>query len=247
MPDWIVLGVPNSDRPHAFKSEDGKRFDAPRDPAAPPPDVAREIEVDRFPMENEKDAISHFLNLATHGLKAAHPVYRSITCGRLWRPRGTPHYLNAQAMRLRIPQVVSDRSKDNRELHRLSSIMGSLADRYHSARKEDFVAILSVPEKNAVKGSLVEATKDAARLHCCAAAAWDMVDEAYQAFGIELPDKEFRVVSIHDIQEQAPVTPELPSEPTPPAVTVEPEPAAPPKSSPGNSPNRSQRPAGVKT
>lgn len=199
MPDWTALAVPDNDRPHALLSPDGRRIELARDPGAIPPDTAREIVFDRFPAENERDAVAYFQNLVRLG-KSAHPLYRIATTGKPWRPKGTPHYLNAQGHRLKIPQVVVDKSKDNRELWCLNGMMGSLAERYHAARHENFVAIVSPPDKVAVKGTLVEATKLSARLHACAAAAADMITEVYAAFGIDEPDKEFQVISIHDEQ-----------------------------------------------
>ena len=117
----------------------------------------------------------------------------------IWRFRGTPHHLNQQAVRLGITQVLADRARNNQEIYRVSVLLSQLCERYHKARREDGRPVLPTPELNQVKGTLQQAEQECQKLHALAGAAAQMIDEAYAAFVIEQPPRNFAVLSDFDI------------------------------------------------
>jgi hypothetical protein len=117
----------------------------------------------------------------------------------LWRFRGTPHYLSQQASRLGITPVLADRARSNAEVYRVSVLLAQLCERYHKARKEDGRPALLLTELAQVRGTLQQAEQECAKLHCLAATAASMVDEAYQAFGIAQPPRHFAVLCDFDV------------------------------------------------
>lgn len=116
----------------------------------------------------------------------------------LWRFRGTPHYLGQQAVRLGITPVLADRARNNQEIYRVSVLLSQLCERYHKARKEDGRPVLPMMELAQVRGTLLQTDQECAKLHALAASAADMIDEAYRAFEIDLPQRHFAVLSDYD-------------------------------------------------
>jgi hypothetical protein len=115
----------------------------------------------------------------------------------MWHFRGTPHYLDQQGTRLGVAKVLTDRARQNSEIHRVSTLLAQLCERWHRAPKdEDGVAQVNVLERAQIKGTLEQTEQEAAKLHCLAAASASMIDEAYAAFGIDRPAPVFRVRSI---------------------------------------------------
>src|SRR4029077_11136048 len=113
----------------------------------------------------------------------------------IWRYRGSPHYLNQQGSRLGITQVLVDRARNNQEIYRVSVLLSQLCERYHKARKEDGRPVLGPPELDQVRGTLSQAEQECSKLHALAAAAGEMIDEAYSAFGIVQPFRHYAVLS----------------------------------------------------
>ncbi len=116
----------------------------------------------------------------------------------MWRYRGTPPYLAAQAKRLGISQVLADRARHNPEIHRASVLLSQLCERCHRARKEDGRPVLPIPEQAQVRGTLEQVEQECAKLHALAAAAAVMLDEAWTAFNMPPPDRHFAVLSDYD-------------------------------------------------
>jgi hypothetical protein len=116
----------------------------------------------------------------------------------LWRFRGTPHYLGSQAVRLGITPVLADRARNNQEIYRVSVLLAQLCERYHKARKEDGKPVLPNPELAQVRGTLLQADQECAKLHALAATAAEMIDEAYRAFELGAPDRHFAVLCDFD-------------------------------------------------
>jgi hypothetical protein len=113
----------------------------------------------------------------------------------MWRYRGTPHYLDQQATRLGISQVLADRARHNPEIYRVSVLLAQLCERWHRARKEDGRPIFGRPELLQIDGTLNQCEQELQKLHALAATARSMLDEAWQAFGLPVPDRHFEVVS----------------------------------------------------
>jgi len=111
----------------------------------------------------------------------------------LWRFRGSPHYLDAQARRLGISQVLADRARHNAEIFRVQVLVSQLCERFHKARKEDGRPVFGIPELAQVKGTLEQAELEVQKLHMMAAASQEMLNEAWAAFGLKLPDRDFKV------------------------------------------------------
>jgi hypothetical protein len=121
-----------------------------------------------------------------------------FTCS-MWRFRGTPFYLDAQADRLGISRILADRARTNAEIHRVSTLLGQLCERYHHAPKQDGrIATVFPAELAQIQGTLGQAECELAKLHALAAAATAMIDEAHQAFGLALPQRTHRVVCDFD-------------------------------------------------
>jgi hypothetical protein len=125
----------------------------------------------------------------------------------MWRHRGSPHYLEAQSKRLGISKVLADRSRHNAEIYRCSHLLAQLCDRYHRAPKNEYgVPTFYGPELAAIKGTLEQAEIESHKLHMIAAAAAQMIDEAWEAFGLSAPDgRAFRVVCRFDDPPPSPV------------------------------------------
>ncbi|HKI21333.1 MAG TPA: hypothetical protein VKA15_25795, partial [Isosphaeraceae bacterium] len=100
----------------------------------------------------------------------------------MWRFRGSPHYLDAQAARLGLPKILADRARHNAEIFRVQVLVSQLCERFHRARKEEGRPIFGAPERAQVKGTLEQAELELQKLHMLAAAAAAMLDEAWQAF-----------------------------------------------------------------
>jgi hypothetical protein len=112
----------------------------------------------------------------------------------MWRFRGTPHFLDAQGRRLGLAKVLTDRARHNAEIHRVSVLLGQLCERYHRLPKDEDGQVLVFPVELAqIKGTLTQCEEESAKLHALAASAQAMLDEAYHAFGIEPPERLFRV------------------------------------------------------
>jgi hypothetical protein len=111
----------------------------------------------------------------------------------MWRFRGSPHYLDQQAQRLGITQVLADRARHNPEIYRLSVLLAQLSERYHRARKENGKPLLYTTELAQIKGTLEQCELELQKLHLLAAAADGMLDEAWHAFGCEPPERLFEV------------------------------------------------------
>jgi hypothetical protein len=112
----------------------------------------------------------------------------------LWRFRGTPHYLEQQGRRLKIDPLVRDRARRNQEIYRLSCILAQLSERYHKARKGDALPVFGKIEKDQIRGALGQAELDLQRLHLLAATSEMMLAEAYEAFELPVPRRNFELL-----------------------------------------------------
>lgn len=116
----------------------------------------------------------------------------------MWNFRGTPAYLNVQARRLGVTPILADRARRNVEIHRVSTLLGQLAERYQTAPKEGGRAVLYLTELAQAKGTLGQCDQEVEKLHMLAAAAQSMVDEGYRAFGLDPPERIFGVTCAFD-------------------------------------------------
>jgi hypothetical protein len=112
----------------------------------------------------------------------------------MWRFRGTPHYLAAQAKRLGITQVLADKARHNPEIYRLAVLLAQLCERYHKVPKEDGRPVFWPTELAQVKGTLEQCELELSKLHMLAATADAMLAEAWQAFGLDEPVRRFTVI-----------------------------------------------------
>ncbi|MHB8397334.1 MAG: hypothetical protein ACYDCI_00145 [Candidatus Limnocylindrales bacterium] len=118
----------------------------------------------------------------------------------LWRFRGTSHYLDHQAERLGVTQVLADRARQNPEIVRSGALITQLAERYHRTRRQGGVPLFYAPELAQVKGTLEQCELERQKLHVLAAAADEMLAEAWAAFGLAAPARTFGVESDYDTQ-----------------------------------------------
>src|SRR5262249_31646550 len=126
-----------------------------------------------------------------------------------WHFRGLPHYLNIQGDRLGVSRILTDRARHNPECHRITTLLGQLAELYHKSPKDDTGgARVALPMLNQVRGTLGQAEDEASKLHALAAAAEAMLNEAHAAFGLVPPDRMYRVkCSFDDVPSEADLRP----------------------------------------
>jgi hypothetical protein len=116
----------------------------------------------------------------------------------MWRFKGSPYYLDQQAKRLGITQVLADRARSNPEIYRLAVLLAQLAGRYHGARMENGTPVFYMTERAQIKGTLEQCELELQKLHMLAAAADAMLSEAWEAFGFPKPIRIFEVNSVPD-------------------------------------------------
>ncbi|MGO9920961.1 MAG: hypothetical protein ACLQIB_40520 [Isosphaeraceae bacterium] len=116
----------------------------------------------------------------------------------MWRFRGSPHYLDAQAARLGLPKVLADRARHNAEIFRVQVLVSQLCERFHRARKEDGRPVFGGPELSQIRGTLEQAELELQKLHMLAAASTAMLDEAWEAFGIDKRKRPYEVMCDFD-------------------------------------------------
>jgi hypothetical protein len=116
----------------------------------------------------------------------------------MWRFRGTPPYLTAQARRLGVTQVLADRARRNPEIHRASVLLAQLCERCHRCRTDNGRPVLNAPEAAQIRGTLQQIEDECAKLHILAAAAAEMTEEAWRAFGLDQPARHFTVLCDYD-------------------------------------------------
>jgi len=116
----------------------------------------------------------------------------------MWRFRGSPHYLDAQALRLGLPKVLADRARHNAEIFRVQVLVSQLCERYHRARKEDGRPVFGQPELGQIRGTLEQAELELQKLHMLAAASAAMLDEAWEAFALDSPNRPYEILCNYD-------------------------------------------------
>lgn len=122
----------------------------------------------------------------------------------MWRFRGTPHYLGLEAARLGVTQVLADRARNNPEIYRISVLLSQLCERFHKARKEDGKPVFGITELAQVKGTLQQCEQECAKLHALAAAAGEMIDDAWAAYGLAPDRRRYEVMSDFDTPRSMP-------------------------------------------
>jgi hypothetical protein len=116
----------------------------------------------------------------------------------LWRFRGTPHYLDAQAARLGLSKVLADRARHNAEIFRVQVLVSQLCERFHRARKQDGNPVFGHAELGQIRGTLEQAELELQKLHMLAAASTAMLDDAWNAFGLAWPHRPYAIVCEYD-------------------------------------------------
>jgi len=116
----------------------------------------------------------------------------------LWRFRGSPHYLAAQAKRLGLPQVLADRARHNAEIFRVQVLVSQLCERYHRAPKDNGVPRFGGPELGQIRGTIEQAELECKKLHMLAATSAAILDEACAAFAIERARRPYEILCEYD-------------------------------------------------
>jgi hypothetical protein len=124
----------------------------------------------------------------------------------LWRFRGSPHYLDAQAQRLGLTKVLADRSRHNAEIFRIQVLAAQLCERYHRAPKVNGVPQFYAPELAQVRGTLDQIEIEVSKLHMLAAASSAIATEIATAFDLTFAPRNFGVTSRFDIPATVPPT-----------------------------------------
>lgn len=116
----------------------------------------------------------------------------------MWRFRGSSHYIGQQASRLGITQVLADRARSNPNICRMSVLLGQICERYHRARSENGLPVLYRTELDQVKGTLEQCEHELQKLYMLAGASSVMLDEAWEAFDLPKPRRNYGVVCDSD-------------------------------------------------
>jgi hypothetical protein len=126
------------------------------------------------------------------------PRGKLVTEQTMWRFRGTPHYLEKQAVRLGISQSLAHRARHNPEIYHVSVLLAQLCERFHKARKENGRPVFFPTEMAEIRGTLMQAENELSKLHALAGSAQAMLDEAWRAFGFNCPERHFAVLCDYD-------------------------------------------------
>ena len=121
----------------------------------------------------------------------------------MWRFRGTPHYLDKQAVRLGISQMLAHRARHNPEIYHVSVLLAQLCERYHRARKEHGKPVFFPTELAQIRATLQQAEQELDKLHALAGSAQAMLDDAWCAFGFKAPNRQFAVECHYDTPVQS--------------------------------------------
>lgn len=183
-----LYGPRGSDTPVAMVA-DGQRFGAPYDPA--------EVPLARFESYSLAAANLHFKTIVRDGIRATLGGRHQDPRGP-WRCRGGPEYLEEQAIRLEVSQRVANEVKGNKQLHQIGTLLGQLQPRYYAGARRGEDREFSPVELKAVQGTLDQCEPEIARLHVLAAAAQAITDDAYRAFGLTPPVRQFAVTADSD-------------------------------------------------
>jgi hypothetical protein len=117
---------------------------------------------------------------------------------RLWHYNGIPEFLFRQAARLGIGSHQADLARHNKEIHRLSTLVNQLCERYHKARKEDGEPVFGSVEIAGIKETLGACERELEKLHILAASAEEMLRSVYNAFDVDAPDRPFIILAASD-------------------------------------------------
>jgi hypothetical protein len=116
----------------------------------------------------------------------------------MWRFKGTPHYLNEQAKRLGVSQVLADRARNNPEIYRCALLLAKLQDCFQRKPKGEKFC---VTEAHYVEGVLEQCEQELQKLHMLAATADAMLAEAYRELDFVEPLRTFSVEVLPDREE----------------------------------------------
>lgn len=113
-----------------------------------------------------------------------------------WRPVGVPYYLDAQRERFGFDVRITEhpRVKDNRQLSKIGGLTVQVCTNYFGSPRRGEGREFPDWQLDAVRATLAHCEDEIARTHAIAAASVAMTDEAYGAFGLEPPTRNFSVV-----------------------------------------------------
>ena len=112
----------------------------------------------------------------------------------MWRFRGSPFYLAKQAKRLGVDSEMVHASRHNAEIFKLATLVSQLCEHWHRTRKENGIPVFFAPDLERMKGTLRRSECEVQKLHILAAAADEMLAEAWEAFGLERPRQNFAIL-----------------------------------------------------
>lgn len=114
-----------------------------------------------------------------------------------WRPAGVAYYLDNQRERLGVSALITGhpRVQDNRQLARIGGTTVQICQNYFDApRRGDDGRSWADWQLTKIRATLDQCEAEIAKTHAIAAAAVEMTDEAYAAFGLAPPARNFSVV-----------------------------------------------------
>jgi hypothetical protein len=194
---FTLNGPRGSDTPYSLQG-DGRRTVATEDAAAAAtaPD---HVILACFEAHSWESALSQFHQARKAGIAATFADrFGRDDPGRRWRFRGSPHYLNRQAIRLQVSQVVTDKAAGNPDIHRISTLVGQCQERYSAVKRHGDERQFTPQEIAIVEGILGQCEVSNSKLHSLAGAGQAMIDEARAAFGLAEAVRTFRVTAASD-------------------------------------------------
>lgn len=115
--------------------------------------------------------------------------------GVAWRPMGVTFYLDRAGDRLRLSRMWTGhpRVADNRQLRKIGGLTVEVCTNYFDKPRGPDGAYAEY-QLGCVRATLLQCEPEIGKVFAIAAAAVEMVGEAYAAFGMEPPDRDFAVM-----------------------------------------------------
>jgi hypothetical protein len=148
-----------------------------------------------FEANTTADAGSQFRHMALNGIPPSQYECKVVpNPKKLWRFRGAPNHVGRVAREMALPDSFMIKMNKCPRIQDLNTLVAQTCERYHNIRMSRADCIEFSTQDKAVVGSTLKHGEDSiSMLHCLAKASVDIADEAYKAFGIDLPERNFSV------------------------------------------------------
>ena len=154
----------------------------------------------RFEAADRKDADKTFGYYRENGIPRDTDVSKVIKQvgdeKKIWRHRGGPNCLKAQGSKMGISEKTIHEARNNPLVFNLDRVLGGIQQNYHNYRSS---RAGSTDFPDTIKASVAQSLKHyedeyVAKAHMIAAASAMALDAAWQAHGIDPPQRAFQIV-----------------------------------------------------